>query len=171
MRLPPRSASPTRLPRQDIIPPLTVNGPFDERSGFRRVARAQVLITPLDLLAGPISHVTEMVCFGRPTRILEVRAGDRTVSFCVVHPFDPMAGRTRQRLGRHWEVLEFFLGQQFAVAEQHTLFADEQTGTAAPGRHPARWFAVALVPDKLERWLRADRRKSVSRDQRRGPGI
>src|SRR6266550_7695270 len=108
MRLAPRSAS--LLPRQDIIPPLTVNGPFDERSGFRRVARAQVFVVPLDLLASPISHVTEMVRFGRPTRILEVRAGDRTVSFCVVHPLDPMAGRTRQRLGRHLEVLEFFFG-------------------------------------------------------------
>src|ERR1051326_6995432 len=79
-----------------------------------------------------------------------------------------MAGRTRERLRRHLEVLEFFLGQQFAVAKQHTLFADEQTRTSAPGRHPARWFAVALVPDKLERWLRANRRESVSRDQRRG---
>src|SRR5947199_10680706 len=106
MRLPPRSVSPTELPRQDIIPPVAVNGPFVERSGFWRVARAEVFVVPLDLLASPISHVTEMVRFGRPTRILEVRAGDRTVSFCVVHPFNQIAGQPKERLGQQSEVLE-----------------------------------------------------------------
>src|SRR5262245_37899551 len=51
---------------QDVAPPLAVLGSLDERGCFRRIAGAQILVVPLDLLAGPVGHVAQMVRFGRP---------------------------------------------------------------------------------------------------------
>src|SRR5437870_2809997 len=51
---------------QDVAPPLAVLGSLDERGRFRRIASAQVLVVPLDLLAGPVRYVAQVVRFGRP---------------------------------------------------------------------------------------------------------
>src|SRR5262245_44672323 len=134
---------------QNAFPTLSIDGPFDKGIGFGRVRGAHRLVIPLDLLAGPIGHVAEMVGLGRPPGVLEVRARDRTNSLRVIDPFDPVAWRPRQCFRRRLEVLELLLGQELAVAEQHALLADEQLRTAAPFRDPAWRLAVALMPDEL----------------------
>src|SRR5207237_9243809 len=91
---------------QDVAPPLAVLGSLDERGRFRRIASAQVLVVPLDLLAGPVRYVAQVVRLGRPAGVLEVRARYGPETFGIVHPFHPVAGRSRQRLGRRLEVLE-----------------------------------------------------------------
>src|SRR6476659_6122429 len=51
---------------QYAFPALAVLGTLDERGGFRRVGCAHVLVVPLNLLAGPVGHVAEVVRLGRP---------------------------------------------------------------------------------------------------------
>ena len=77
-----------------------------------------------------------------------------------------MARRTRQRWFRHLEVLELFLGQQLAIAEEHALLADEQLRAAAPFGHPSWWFAVSLMPYELQRRLRTDGGVLIGGDER-----
>src|SRR5262245_14509265 len=138
-------------PLQDVAPPLAVLGSLDERGRFRRIADAQVLVVPLDLLAGPVGHVAQMVRFGRPAGVLEIRARHRPDTLGIVDPLDPVAGRSRQRIERHLEALESLLGQQLAVAKHPAFVADDQLRATAPRRPPACRFAVALVPHQLDR--------------------
>src|SRR5688572_24577787 len=154
---------------QNVVPALAVRGSLDERVGFRRVAGAHVLVIPLELFSGPVGDVAEVVRFGRPTRVLEVGAGYRTLALGVVDPLDPVAGRARERFRRHLEVLEFLLGQELPRAEQHAVVADENARPAAPLRYPSRWLDIALVPDELYRRRTGCRRPElVSHAHRRG---
>src|SRR6185503_20969173 len=75
---------------QDICPPCAICRPLDEWVCVGRVLGADVLVVPLDLLAGAVRDVAEMVRLGRPSGVLEVRAGHRAVALRIVHPFDPM---------------------------------------------------------------------------------
>src|SRR3982751_3243071 len=95
---------------QDVVPAFPICRSFDEGSGFRRVARAQLLVIPLDFLSCAVSDVPEVIGFGCPTRVLEVRPGHRTVPLGIVDPLYPVSRRARQRLGRLLEILEFLLG-------------------------------------------------------------
>ncbi len=142
--------------------PLRYSGRLMNGAASGALRGAQVLVVPLDLLPGPVGHVAEVVRFGRPTGVLEVRAGRWTEALGGVDPLHPVAGRAGQRRGWRLEVLEPLLGQQLPVAEQHALVADEQVRAAAPLRHPPWRLAVALVPDELERWLGADGRELES---------
>src|SRR3954453_14553927 len=83
---------------QDIVPAFAIDGPLDEGRGLRRVGGAQVLVIPLDLLPRPVSDISEVIRFRRPTRVLKVRAGHRTSPLGIVDPLRPVAGRARQRL-------------------------------------------------------------------------
>ena len=78
---------------------------MDERGGLRRVGRAQSLVVPLDLFPRPVGHVAEVVRFGRPAAVLEVRARDRTVPLGVIDPLDPMAGGAGQRFSYNLNTL------------------------------------------------------------------
>src|SRR5688500_4071320 len=76
----------SQLEFQNVVPPLAVFRSLDERGRFRGVAGAQVLVIPLDLLPGAVGHVAEMIRFGGPAGVLEVRAGFWTETLCVVDP-------------------------------------------------------------------------------------
>ena len=63
----PRRASSRAHPFNKPPPqPLRYSGRLHEGGCFRRVAGAQVRVVPLDLLAGPVGDVAEVVRFGRP---------------------------------------------------------------------------------------------------------
>src|SRR4026207_2134806 len=57
---------------QNAFPTLAIRRALDEWGRLRRIGGAQVLVVPLDLLAGAVGHVAEVIRLGRPTRVLEV---------------------------------------------------------------------------------------------------
>src|SRR5262245_7864697 len=122
------SVAALRLGIQNVVPALTINWPLDERSRFRGVGRAQIREVPFDLLGRPMGDVAEVVGFGCPARVLEVRAGHGSLALGVVDPLHPVARRAGQRFGRCLEVLESFLWQQPAIAQQHAVLAYEKAG-------------------------------------------
>src|SRR4051812_8025066 len=74
------------------LPAFAILRSLNEGVGFGRVCRADILVVPLELLAGAVRDVAEMVRFRRPAGVLEIRTRHWADAHRVVHPLDPMPG-------------------------------------------------------------------------------
>ena len=110
--------------------------------GGAGVGHARVRGVPLEPAAGAERDVAEVVGFGEPAGVFEVRQG-AALALAGVDPLLVMAGGLGKLLRRTGEAREVLLGQKqvlSVVGEQHAFFPNEQRAVA-----PLR--DAALFPD------------------------
>src|SRR5436190_6178242 len=128
------------------LPALAILAP-DERVRRARVGRAEFGRIPLQLLAGAIGYVAEVVRLGQPAGILEVARG-RLASLARVNPFRMMADGFRDERFRALEAGKIFLRQQqmlVVTGEQHAPVRADEEHAAVPLRNAAGGPDLRLV--------------------------
>src|SRR5580765_7172958 len=131
-----RRRNPNEIHSLHQLPVLAIFA-ADERVRRARVGHAEFGRIPLQLLAGAIGYVAEVVRLRQPAGVLEVASG-RLASLASVNPFRMMADGFRDERFRALEAGKIFLWQQqmlVVTGEQHAPVRANEEHAAVPLRN------------------------------------